>query len=102
MAIVELADAEAQLRLQVGSEDNYIQSLIDSAIAACQLFTGRYVDQADIPADSGIAPLSDTEFELMRHAVLLTIAAFYGDREGRDGVPPVVSELLRPLRSMAR
>lgn len=104
IALVDAAAAKVQLRLPADdhSEDTDLEQLAADVQALYEIEIGRFVDPADIPADSGIAPMSVTEVAAMRLAVLLGLSIRYDDREAGDVLSPQVQRILRPLINLAR
>lgn len=90
---VSVAQLEAQLRLDVGNsgEEEYLTALIVAARRAVENYLDRSIvgDDASLPADDML---------VAAQAILMLATHLYENRDGGDGMPPVVGMLLWPIR----
>lgn len=106
MALLELDTIKINLgvALEENDEDAYLQGLRAAALRACELRTGRYVDQASRPAGSQAAPFSEADLAMVSQAALIMIAEWYLNREATAAsgsaseLPLAVTWLLDPLK----
>lgn len=105
-SLVSLSQARAQVRLAEDEtgEDTLLEGYIAAAERTCELRTGRFIDDAAIPAGSAVKPLDAGEQAVMRQAALLLIGHWFANRETvnvgniTSALPFGTQVLLDPLR----
>lgn len=97
-AVVDIGEVQVHLRLTDDQVDeSYLNGLIAAAQSSCELLIGRPADPEQLADGSEIPPLSATELDAFRMAVLVTIAALFQDRDGAEQLPRPARWLLAPL-----
>ncbi|WP_028748505.1 head-tail connector protein [Rhizobium mesoamericanum] len=91
MAVVDLAEAKAHLRVSFAADDAYIDGIIGAA--------EDYVSSVGVAFATPIQPA-------VKHAILLIVGHFYNNREavtaaGIAAMPFGVNALLQPFREQA-
>lgn len=86
--LVELSEAKAYIRVTHNSEDSMIGGLITAASDAVAELADTWDGEGDAP-------------ERLKLAALMLVADWYDNREAsRDNVPPSVSWLAHPYRTL--